>query len=92
MRRLPPLNALQIFETVARHRSFSRAADHLRLTQGAVSRQIIALEEYYKFPLFKQGRTLTTQPVQETQAVHRYVVVAPEVSGMPGARVQVQSL
>jgi DNA-binding transcriptional LysR family regulator len=26
MRRLAPLNALQIFETVARHRSFTRAA------------------------------------------------------------------
>ena len=64
MRRLPPLNALQIFETVARHRSFTRAADHLCLTQGAVSRQIIALEDYYKFPLFKRhakGLTLTAE-------------------------------
>ncbi|MBV8627694.1 MAG: LysR family transcriptional regulator, partial [Paraburkholderia sp.] len=64
MRRLPPLNALQIFETVARHRSFTRAADHLCLTQGAVSRQILALEEYYKFPLFKRhakGLTLTAE-------------------------------
>ncbi|NML30035.1 LysR substrate-binding domain-containing protein [Paraburkholderia antibiotica] len=64
MRRLPPLNALQIFETVARHRSFTRAADHLCLTQGAVSRQIIALEDYYQFPLFKRhakGLTLTAE-------------------------------
>src|ERR1700743_817727 len=64
MRRLPPLNALQIFETVARHRSFTRAADHLCLTQGAVSRQILALEDYYKFPLFKRqakGLTLTAE-------------------------------
>ncbi|MGH8780318.1 LysR substrate-binding domain-containing protein [Paraburkholderia sp.] len=64
MRRLPPLNALQIFETVARHRSFTRAADHLCLTQGAVSRQILALEEYYRFPLFKRhakGLTLTAE-------------------------------
>ncbi|MCW3479489.1 LysR substrate-binding domain-containing protein [Neisseriaceae bacterium JH1-16] len=52
MRQLPPLNALQVFEAVARHRSFTRAADYLCLTQGAVSRQIIALEEYYGFPLF----------------------------------------
>ncbi len=63
MRRLPPLNALQIFETVARHRSFTRAADHLCLTQGAVSRQIIALEDYYKFPLFKRhAKGLTRSP------------------------------
>ncbi|HZZ11335.1 MAG TPA: LysR substrate-binding domain-containing protein [Paraburkholderia sp.] len=64
MRRLPPLNALQIFESVARHRSFTRAAEHLCLTQGAVSRQIIALEAYYKFPLFKRhakGLTLTAE-------------------------------
>lgn len=56
MRRLPPLNALQIFETVARHRSFTRAAEHLCLTQGAISRQILALEEYFGFPLFIRAR------------------------------------
>ncbi|WP_118180182.1 LysR substrate-binding domain-containing protein [Paraburkholderia phosphatilytica] len=64
MRRLPPLNALQIFETVARHRSFTRAAEHLCLTQGAVSRQILSLEDYYRFPLFKRhakGLTLTAE-------------------------------
>src|SRR6202789_1170048 len=67
MRRLPPLNALQIFETVARHRSFTRAADHLCLTQGAVSRQILALEEYYGFPLFtrhSKGLALTNEGEQ----------------------------
>jgi LysR family glycine cleavage system transcriptional activator len=40
MRKLPPLNALLVFEAVARHRSFTRAADYLCLTQGAVSRFI----------------------------------------------------
>jgi LysR family transcriptional regulator, glycine cleavage system transcriptional activator len=67
MRRLPPLNALQIFETVARHRSFTRAADHLCLTQGAVSRQILTLEEYYGFPLFtrhSKGLALTNEGEQ----------------------------
>lgn len=64
MRRLPPLNALQVFETVARHRSFTRAADELCVTQGAVSRQILALEDYYQFPLFKRhprGLSLTAE-------------------------------
>ena len=64
MRRLPPLNALQIFVTVARHRSFTRAAEHLCLTQGAISRQILTLEEYFGFPLFKRGArglTLTAE-------------------------------
>ncbi|HDR9394777.1 TPA: LysR family transcriptional regulator, partial [Burkholderia multivorans] len=33
MRRLPPLHALQIFSTVARHGSFTRAAEQLCVTQ-----------------------------------------------------------
>lgn len=64
MRRLPPLNALQVFETVARHQNITRAADHLCLTQGAVSRQILILEEYFGFPLFvrhPRGLTLTAE-------------------------------
>jgi LysR family transcriptional regulator, glycine cleavage system transcriptional activator len=72
MRRLPPLNALQIFETVARYGSFTRAADHLCLTQGAVSRQILALEDYYRLPLFKRspkGLTLTAEGEQLLPAV-----------------------
>lgn len=62
MRKLPPLNALQVFETVARHQNITRAADYLCLTQGAVSRQILMLEEYFGFPLFlrhARGLTLT---------------------------------
>ena len=58
------MNALQVFEVVARHRSFTRAAEHLCLTQGAISRQILALEDYYKFPLFirgMKGLTLTAE-------------------------------
>jgi LysR family glycine cleavage system transcriptional activator len=62
VRRLPPLNALQTFEVVARHRSFTRAASQLYLTQGAVSRQIQALEEHFGFALFTRhakGLSLT---------------------------------
>lgn len=64
MQRLPPLNALQTFLVVARHRSFTRAAEHLCLTQGAVSRQILALEEHYGFQLFTRlpkGLALTVE-------------------------------
>src|SRR5215510_5884997 len=43
--RLPPLNALPSFEAAARHLSFSRAADELRVTHGAVSRAVRHLEE-----------------------------------------------
>jgi LysR family transcriptional regulator, glycine cleavage system transcriptional activator len=83
MRRLPPLNALQIFETVARHRSFTRAAEHLCLTQGAVSRQILALEDYYQFPLFKRhakGLTLTAEGEMLLPAVKESFARIEEIS------------
>jgi len=44
-RRLPPLNALPSFEAAARHLSFSRAADELSVTHGAVSRAVRNLED-----------------------------------------------
>jgi LysR family glycine cleavage system transcriptional activator len=43
--RLPPLNSLHAFEVAARHLSFTKAADELNVTQGAVSHRIRALEE-----------------------------------------------
>jgi LysR family transcriptional regulator, glycine cleavage system transcriptional activator len=45
-RRLPPLNALPSFEAAARHLSFSRAAEELRVTHGAVSRAVRNLEDH----------------------------------------------
>ena len=42
---LPPLNALPSFEAAARHLSFSRAADELHVTHGAVSRAVRNLED-----------------------------------------------
>jgi LysR family glycine cleavage system transcriptional activator len=45
-RRLPPLNALPSFEAAARHLSFSRAADELGVTHGAVSRAVRNLEDH----------------------------------------------
>ena len=51
-RRMPPLNALVVFETAARHLSFTRAADALHVTQAAVSHQIKSLEEWLGVPLF----------------------------------------
>jgi LysR family glycine cleavage system transcriptional activator len=50
--RLPPLNALVVFEAAARHLSFTRAADSLHVTQAAVSHQIKALEEWLGVTLF----------------------------------------
>jgi LysR family glycine cleavage system transcriptional activator len=53
-RRLPPLNALRAFEAAARHLNFSRAADELAVTPGAVSQQIQNLEDYIGSALFKR--------------------------------------
>ena len=53
-RRLPPLNALRAFEAAARHLNFSRAADELSVTPGAVSQQIQNLEDYVGVALFKR--------------------------------------
>src|SRR3954465_3393641 len=53
-RRLPPLNALRAFEAAARHMNFSRAADELSVTPGAVSQQIQNLEDYIGAGLFKR--------------------------------------
>jgi LysR family transcriptional regulator, glycine cleavage system transcriptional activator len=53
-RPLLPLNALRAFESAARHLNFSRAADELSVTPGAVSQQIRLLEETVGGPLFKR--------------------------------------
>ncbi len=48
------LRQLQVFETVARQLSYSRAAEALYLSQPAVSMQIKQLEESIGLPLFEQ--------------------------------------
>jgi DNA-binding transcriptional LysR family regulator len=50
--RLPPLNALRLFEAAARHRSFKVAAAELNVTPGAVSHGIGALEDMLGVELF----------------------------------------
>src|ERR1041385_3537235 len=52
--RLPPLNGLRSFETAARHLSFTRAADELGVTPGAVSQQVKSLEQALGIKLFRR--------------------------------------
>ncbi len=54
--RLPSLNALKAFEAAARHESFTRAAEELCVTQGAVSHQVKALEVELAIKLFNRER------------------------------------
>jgi LysR family transcriptional regulator, glycine cleavage system transcriptional activator len=53
--RLPPLNALRVFEAAARHLSFKEAATELSITQAAVSHQVKSLEEYLGVELFRRA-------------------------------------
>jgi LysR family glycine cleavage system transcriptional activator len=59
---LPSLMALRCFDAAARHSSFTRAANEVHLTQGAVSHQILGLEAQLGTALFvrrKSGLELT---------------------------------
>lgn len=57
--RLPPLNSLRAFESAGRYLSFSKAADELNVTPGAISQQIRTLEEFLDIKLFKRrNRTI----------------------------------
>jgi DNA-binding transcriptional LysR family regulator len=59
VRHLPPLAALRAFEAAARHLNFTRAAEELHLTHGAISHQMKALEASLGAPLFRrEGRKL----------------------------------
>jgi LysR family glycine cleavage system transcriptional activator len=70
-RRLPPLNALKAFEAAARHESFTRAAEELCVTQGAVSHQVKALEAELGVKLFNRQR----QRLVITEAGRAYLAV-----------------
>src|SRR5882757_10822847 len=70
-RRLPALNALKSFEAAARHESFTRAAEELCVTQGAVSHQVKALEQELGVKLFNRER----QRLLITQAGRDYLAV-----------------
>ena len=70
-RRLPPLNALKAFEAAARHESFTRAAEELYVTQGAVSHQVKALETELGLKLFNRER----QRLVITEAGRDYLAI-----------------
>jgi LysR family glycine cleavage system transcriptional activator len=72
-RTLPGTAALQAFESAAHHGSFTAAARELHVTQGAVSRQVQALEQHLGTALFHRERQrirLTAPGEHYLQAVH----------------------
>lgn len=63
LQRLPNLAALRAFEAAARHENFSRAADEIHLTHGAISHQIRSLEEDIGIRLFsRNGKRIAITP------------------------------
>ena len=57
MRKIPPLNAMKAFEAAGRHTSFTRAAEELSVSQGAVSKQVALLEEWLGTALFTRTQS-----------------------------------
>jgi LysR family glycine cleavage system transcriptional activator len=70
-RRLPSLNAVKAFEAAARSRSFTRAAEELFVTPGAVSQQVKALETELGIRFFVRER----QRLVITEAGREYLAV-----------------
>lgn len=50
-----PLNPLRAFAIASRHKTFTAAAQHMGVTQVAISRQIGILENYLGVQLFERG-------------------------------------
>ncbi|KQD00402.1 LysR substrate-binding domain-containing protein [Acinetobacter soli] len=68
-RMIPSLQALLCFESAAKHRSYTAAAQELSITQSAVSRQIQQLEDFLAVALFARAR----HGVELTQAGESYL-------------------
>ncbi|WP_160000437.1 LysR substrate-binding domain-containing protein [Roseomonas sp. 18066] len=77
-RTLPPLHALRGFEAAARLLSFSAAAEELGVTQGAVSRQVRALEDWLGRPVFHR----MTRRVALTEAGQAMARLAEDAFGL----------
>jgi putative choline sulfate-utilization transcription factor len=72
--RLPPMQALSMFESAARLASFTAAARELGSTQPAVSQRVVQLEENLGAALFERGHrgvTLTADGVRLFEAVRQ---------------------
>ncbi|MES2148476.1 MAG: LysR family transcriptional regulator [Pseudomonadota bacterium] len=93
------LRQLKVFETVARHLSFSRAADELHLTQPAVSTQVKTLESHVGLVLFEQlGKKVYLTPGGAELLYHSRAIIQQfqeaeealtQFRGIPGGKLNV---
>lgn len=77
-----PDRRLQAFHAVAKHRSFTKAADALGMTQPAVTFQIRQLEDYFNIRLFDRasgGITLTPAGSVALEYVERILALSAEL-------------
>lgn len=84
--RLPPLNGVRAFEAAARHRSFTRAAAELSVTQAAVSQQVRRLEDWLSVRLFHRREN----SLELTEAGRIYLpLVSGALAGIADATAQI---
>ncbi|MGZ6040533.1 MAG: LysR substrate-binding domain-containing protein [Phenylobacterium sp.] len=78
MIRLPPFLGLRALEAAARHKSYSRAAEELAVTHGAVSQQIRRLEAELGARLFER-RGNRMEPTPDAQRLAGEIARALEI-------------
>ena len=93
------IRQLQVFESVARHLSYTRAAEELHLTQPAVSMQVKQLEGSIGLPLFEQiGKKIYRTEAGEIMlghalTIHEHLTVAKremdELKGVDSGRLSI---
>lgn len=91
--RLPSLIALRCFEAAARLENFTRAAEELHLTHGAISRAVRMLEDDLGVALFERRsrRVFLTQEGRSlAQAVHEGLTVMQRATSELRARARQQ--
>lgn len=89
MQRIPSIQALQCLEAAARCGSFTRAGDEMHLTQGGVSRQVLALEAWLGVALFERRR----EGLKLTPAGVAYLEeVQPALAKLESATAQLRAL
>ena len=89
-RKLPSTTSLRAFDAAARHGNFSKAAEELSLTEGAISRQIARLEALLNCKLFdRMGSRVKLNPLginyahHVSESLYRMERDAQSIMGMP---------
>ncbi len=74
---MPPFLSVRVFEAAARLGSFTRAAEELGITAGAVSQHIRVLEEFAGQPLFRRlGRGVELTEAGQSAFAHASAAMA----------------